>query len=258
MAEPSGRKRWRPSRTNLIAGGLVIAGFLLTEVSWWFLLLAAAGTFGPGILREMGWLRDKDEFQRRAHYRAAYHAFLAVGLLAFVLVAFFRSGGTFEHPHRLATSFLALLWFTWFLSSLLSYWGAQKTAVRILIAFGFVWLIFTIMSNVGSEWTRWLALLLHPLLAAPFFVLAWLSTRWPRVAGVILLVVSVLLFLLIEVPVIARTGNLEPITDVAFILFFGPLLASGVALLAAGKTERPEDADDGRSAEEAAGSAAAG
>ena len=135
MAEPSGRKRWRPSRTNLIAGGLVIAGFLLTEVSWWFLLLAAAGTFGPGILREMGWLRDKDEFQRRAHYRAAYHAFLAVGLLAFVLVAFFRSGGTFEHPHRLATSFLALLWFTWFLSSLLSYWGAQKTAARLLIVF---------------------------------------------------------------------------------------------------------------------------
>ncbi len=246
MAEPGNRERWRPTRVNLVAGGLVIAGFLLTEVNWWFFLLAAAGTFGPGILREVGWLRDKDEFQRQAAHRAGYHAFLAVGLVAFVFVAFFRSGGTMEHTHRLATFFLALLWFTWFLSSLLAYWGPHKTAARILIALGSVWLAFAIISNLGSEWTGWAALLLHPLLAAPFFVLAWLSTRWPRVAGVILLVVSVLLFLLIEVPVIARTGNLEPITDVAFILFFGPLLASGVALLCTGRMSggEEEDAED--------------
>lgn len=54
MTEPQAPKRWRPTRTNLIAGGLVIGGFLLTEVNWWFFLLAAAGTFGPGILRELG------------------------------------------------------------------------------------------------------------------------------------------------------------------------------------------------------------
>ena len=245
MSELETRTRWHPTRTSLIAGGLVIAGFLLTEVNWWFFLLAAAGTFGPGILREVGWLRDKDEFQRRAHYRAGYHAFLTIGLVAFVLVAFFRSGGTMEHPHRLATFFLALLWFTWFLSSLLSYWGPQKTAVRILIAFGSVWLVFTIISNLGPEWTGWAALLLHPLLAAPFFVLAWLSTRWPRVAGILLLAASVLAFLLLEMPVIARTSILEAITDVTFVLFLGPLLASGIALLCTGKKRGcPEDAQD--------------
>lgn len=27
------------------------------------------GTFGPGILRELGWLKDKDEFERRAALR---------------------------------------------------------------------------------------------------------------------------------------------------------------------------------------------
>lgn len=244
MTESRGRKRWRPTPTNLIAGGLVIAGFLLIEVNWWFFLLVAAGTFGPGILREMDWLHDKDEFQRQAAYRAGYHAFLTVGLVAFVLVAFFRTGGTVEHPHRLVTFILALLWFTWFFSSLLAYWGPQKTAARILIAFGSVWLVFTIMSNVGSEWTGWLALLLHPLLAAPFFVLAWLSTRWPRVAGVMLLVVSVFLFLLIELPTIARSSILEVFTGDVFILFFGPLLASGVALLCVGKSERPKDAEE--------------
>ncbi len=87
-------------------------------------------------------------------------------------------------------------------------------------------------------------MLLHPLLAAPFFVLAWLSTRWPRVAGVMLLVVSVFLFLLIELPTIARTSILEVIADVTFVLFLGPLLASGVALLCTGKPERAQDAEE--------------
>ena len=244
MAEPKVPERWRPTRTILVAGAMVIAGFLLTQLSWWFLVLSALGTFGPGILREIGWLCDKDEFQRRAHYRAGYHAFLTIGLVAFVLVAFFRAGGTIEHPHRLATFFLALLWFTWFLSSLLAYWGPQKTAARILIAFGSVWLAFAIISNLGSEWTGWAALLLHPLLAAPFFVLAWLSGRWPRVAGILLLTVAVGFFVLLELPHIARTSILELITDATTILLLGPLLASGVALLSAGKRDCAEDAQD--------------
>ncbi len=245
MSEPATRTRWRPTRTNLIAGGLVIGGFVLTEVNWWFFLLVAAGTFGPGILREIGWLRDKDEFQRQAAYRAGYHAFLIVGLVAFVLVAFFRSGGTMEHPHRLATFFLALLWFIWFFSSLLAYWGAQKTATRILIAFGSVWFVFAIISNLGPEWTGWAALLLTPLLfAVPFFGLAWLSTRWPRIAAVLLLIAAVG-FLVLELPHVARTSILEVITDSVFILIFGPLLVSGIGLLCTGKKrECPEDAGD--------------
>ena len=78
MVESEARERWRPTRTNLVAGALVIAGLFLTEINWWFLLLTALGALGPGFLREVGWLRDKDEFQRRADHRAGYHAFLAV------------------------------------------------------------------------------------------------------------------------------------------------------------------------------------
>ena len=244
MSEPEVRERWRPTLTSLVVGVIVIAGFLLTEVNWWFFLLAGAGTFGPGILREIGWLRDKDEFQRQAAYRAGYHAFLTVGVVAFLLVSFFRTGGTVEHPQRLVTFLLALLWFTWFFSSLLAYWGAQKTVARVLIAFGSVWLVFAIISNLGPEWTSWPALLLTPLLAAPFFVLAWLSRRWPRVAGVLLLVVSVFLFVLIGLPDIARTSIVEVLTGDVFILFFGPLLSSGIALLFVGKkNERPENGE---------------
>ncbi len=243
MSEPATRTRWRPTRTNLIASGLVIGGFLLTEVNWWFFLLVAAGTFGPGILRELGWLRDKDEFQRQAAYRAGYHAFLTVGLVAFLLVVFFRTGGTMEHPHRLVTFLLALLWFTWFFSSLLAFWGAKKTVTRILIAFGSVWFVFAIISNLGPEWTGWAALLLTPLLAAPFFVLAWLSRRWPRVAGVLLLLAAAG-FLVLEMPHVARTSILEVITGVTFVLFLGPLLVSGVALLCTAKSEHLDNAEE--------------
>jgi len=45
------------------------------------------GAFGPGILRELGWLKDQDEFQRRAAHRAGYHAFAVTGLVAFFIYA---------------------------------------------------------------------------------------------------------------------------------------------------------------------------
>ncbi len=78
-------------------------------------------------------------------------------------------------------------------------------------------------------------MLLHPLLAAPFFVLAWLSGRWPRVAGILLLAVAVGLFVLLGG---FRSIGFEGVT---FIFFIGPLLASGVALLGAGKSDRTEE-----------------
>ena len=223
-------KLWRPSMTQFVAGGLVIAGFLLASLNWWFLLLAGLGTFGPGVLREMGWLNDRDEFQRRADHRAGYHAFLTAGLLAFFLIAFVRSGErTIKDPEELSTLFLALLWLSWFLSSLLAYWGPQKTAARILVGFGCAWLIFTIVSNLGSEWSGWTALLMHPLLTLPFFGLAWLSKKWPRITGIALLATSVFFFRFFGM---FQRPSLGLITQgVTFILFVGPLLGSGLALL---------------------------
>ncbi len=250
MAEPEIQSRWRPSTTSVLAGAMVIAGFALTGLSWWFLLLVAIGTFGPGVLREMGWLRDKDEFQQRAAHRAGYHAFVAAGLVGFLLVAFFRSGERkIKDPQELATLFVTLLWFTWFLSSLLAYWGPQKTAARVLWTFGCVWLVFTIVSNLGAEWTGWAALLLHPLLALPFFILAWLSGHRPHLTGILLLAASIFFVWLFGW---FRGGNLGLINEgVTFILFIGPLLASGVALLSARKDiEGLDDIDVGEVADD--------
>ena len=240
MAEKKVRKRWRPTRTNLVAGSMVVAGFMLVSLSWWFLLLAALGTFAPGVLREMGWLRDKDEFQLQAARRAGYHAFLTSGLVAFVLVAFFRSGErVVEDPEELATLFLAVLWCTWFFSMLLDFWGPQKAVHRVLIAFGSCWLLFTIASNVGSEWTGWAALLLHPLLTLPFFAMASLSLRWPRITGILLLTISIFFMQFFG---FFRNNNLGLVTQgVTFLLFIGPLLASGVALLSVSRHPESEE-----------------
>ncbi len=106
MTESVRRKRWHPSMIQLLSIALVIAGFILTSQSWWFFLLAALGTFGPGVLREIGWLQDQDEFQRQADHRAGYHAFLVTGLLMFVCVAFVRSH---DRPIEEAQEFVAAM-----------------------------------------------------------------------------------------------------------------------------------------------------
>ena len=182
---------WHPAQGTLVAGAIVILGFVLSELNWGFLSLAALGTFGPGILREFGFLNDQDEFQRRATRKAGYHAFLTSGLFTFLLVAYIRSGErNLGDPEAVVTLILAILWFTWFLSSLLSYWGPQKTVTRILVAFGIVWLIFTVVSNIMSP----VALLMQSLVVIPFFLLAYIAKRWPTIAGGLLVVAAAFFF----------------------------------------------------------------
>lgn len=85
MTEPVPHAQRSFGRVQVTAIALAIAGIALTSLSWWFIMLTAMGTFGPGILREAGWLQDQDEFQRRADHRAGYHAFLVSGVLMFLM-----------------------------------------------------------------------------------------------------------------------------------------------------------------------------
>ncbi len=217
---------WHPTPATLIGAGLVLLGVMLTDVSWWFLLLSGLGASGPGLLRELGWLRDKDEFARRAAQRAGYHAFLVTSLFAFLTLAYTRSGErNLRNPEELTTLLLSLLWFVWLLSSLLAYWGARKAAVRLLTGFGICWLAFC----VADSWQTPLGMLMSSLPALPFFLLAWLSKRWPRVAGALLIAAGVFMYLFFDFASDKR-GGLVVNTGVA-ILLVGPLLASGAALL---------------------------
>lgn len=215
-----------------VAGVLVLSGFLLPvregHWSWWAILLTGMGTFGPGLLREFGWLRDKDEFQLQAARRAGYHAFLATGLVAFLWIGFIRSGPReLRLAEELPSFFAAVLWFTWMLSSLASYWGARKMAERVLWLYGLGWLLFNVLGNLRQP----RALLLQCLLTVPFFGCAWLSRRAPRTAGLLLLGASAAFFAFIGRLHAAR-GFAFVVTALTLLLFVGPLLASGIALLA--------------------------
>lgn len=219
--------QWRPTRVGGIAGTMVIAGLVLTQiVSWWFLLLAAAGAFGPGLLRELGLLRDKDEFQRRAAMRAGYHAYLVTGAMMFVVYAYTRSGHSFAMPEELSGFYLSLLTFAWMFSSLFTYWGPHRSAFIILLIFGTAWAVFNIWSHVLDPVGMLMQLLVT---TAPFFVLAFTSRRWPRVTGVVLVTLSagLLYFYFSGFP------HLQLIVKCMTAVFFiGPLLTSGLALVA--------------------------
>lgn len=234
MADSSFWKR-RPAPATLVGAGLVILGFVLAEIDWRFLAVSALGTFGPGILRELGWVNDKDEFQMRAAHKAGYHAFLAGGLVAFVLVGIVRAAGHgYDQAGDLVTVILVVLWFTWLLSSLFSYWGPSRTVSRILFSFGLVWLVFNIIANTGSEYMGLMPLLMQSLLALPFFLLAWCARHWPRVAGVLLLLVAALLFWFFGLYEVFGSDPLAKGRIVVVVLFMGPLVASGLMLLARG------------------------
>ncbi len=231
MAESPFLWQRRPAAATLIGAALVILGFLLTSIDWRFLALAALGTFGPGILREWGWVKDKDEFQMRAVHRAGYHAYLAGGLTAFVLVGMIRSAGeAVEHAGELVTVVLAVLWFTWLLSSLYSYWGPRRTVSRILLIFGSVWLLFNVIGNIEHGGV---ALVMQSLLAVPFFLLAWVALRWPRVAGVFLLLVAAFFFYFFGLYEVFGSDPMAKGRILVIVLFLGPLATSGVMLLGA-------------------------
>lgn len=219
----------RPATATLVGGALVVAGLLLAGVSTWFFALSGVGACGPGILREIGLLKDQDEFARRAAQRAGYHAFLATGLFGFVLVAIVRSTeGPLKNPGELATLMLAMLWLTWLLSSLLTFWGARKAALRLLLSCGTAWLVFA-LADAGPRPLGWL---MASLPALPFFALAALAWRRPRVAGLLLVAVAGFMYWFFGYWDNDRMGGLIVNTGVALLLC-GPLVGCGLALLTA-------------------------
>jgi len=240
MARLLARIGWRPTKVTLAAAVLIILGLVLTSVTWGFVFLVGLGILGPGLLRELGWLKDQDEFQRQAARRAAYHAFLATGFLAFFLVALFRSGYRgIKDPEEAVSLLLVVLWFTWVLSSLLGYWGPKRTARTILITFGIFWLLFNVIGNLNSL----TALMMQCLLAVPFFVLAFLARRWPKVAGALLIAASAFFFYFFGLYKIFGSEPLARGRGFVIVIFFGPLFASGVALLCCGSGDDAAERD---------------
>jgi hypothetical protein len=231
-----------PPLSGMIAGSLVILGLLLSMlVGMGFLILAGLGAFGPGILRELGWLRDQDEFQREAAYRAGYLAYLTGGFAAVLAISALRlRDANLEGPAGWIMLVLVILWTTWLFSSLLRYWGAKKTASRVLIVFGSFWVIFVIAAIIGeppsTPLEAMLAMLMGSVVVVPFFVLAWTAGRRPRGTGAVLLVVAAFLFVLTFPTWLARSMESSAMLLTSALLLV-PLIASGLALLREGSSD---------------------
>ncbi len=233
MTEQTAGRRVPPP-AGLIAGGLVILGVLLSMfVAEGLLVVAGLGAFGPGILRELGWLKDHDEFQRQAAHRAGYHAYLIGGLAAVLAVSGLRWRGANQGGAEWIMLILVVLWTTWLFSALLAYWGARKTASAVLNVFGSFWAVFVLASIIGEAESIvdiLLGSLMGSIVVVPFFVLARKAGRWPRRTGAALLAVAVL-FLEMFVPAwVARSFRLSSLLITAMLLIV-PLVASGIALL---------------------------
>ncbi len=234
---PRGRSwfAWFHSPVNIIASGLFLAGLSLAlHFDEKFLLLCAVVGFGPGFLREIGWLRDQDEFQRQAAHRAGYLAYLVGGFVLFLLITMNRSMEL--APGRLGgllDTTLILMWFTWLFSSLFTYWGPQRTAVRVLVIFASIlgllpfvvhWnLPIRILSKMVFE--IWIAIVL------PGFLIAWIAGRWPRVASVLLLVASGFIVFHFKIYGLISGATLNKGEVELSVVLLAPVLASGFALL---------------------------
>lgn len=203
-------------------------------VSKGLLFVAGLGAFGPGILRELGWLRDQDELQRAAAHRAGYHAYLIGGLVTVALAsALGWREAQIPDAAEWITLILIVLWLTWLFSALSAYWGARKTASRVLLTFGSFWAVFVVASVIGESdpggdvGEFLLGVLMAVVFVVPFFALAWTAGRWPRRTGIVLLGVATIFFV-ITLPMGGLRWSSVLLTDALLLV---PLVGSGVALL---------------------------
>lgn len=108
-------------------------------------------------------------------------------------------------------------------------------AFRTLFAFGCAWGAFNIIGNLRDPLAMAMQLLVT---TAPFFALAYASRRWPRVAGGLLVALSA--FFLAAYFGMSQFSHLLFLVKIAtVVLFVGPLLSSGVALLQRSEEEAP-------------------
>jgi len=228
LLDREGQGRLPRSRAGLISFVLTTAGILLgATVDMAFLTLAAAGIFGPNLLREFGLLRDQDELQREASRRAAMHAYLIGGLFTMIVIIALEWGSADLDDNAYSAAILLLAFLVpYFCSYLTSFWGAVKAAQRILLAFGLFWLIFNVLGNLRNP----VAMVMQCLVALPFFALAFTSRRFPRVTGVLLLAVAVFTFIAFDLYVAFLSAENFGKMAVVLLLWL-PLTYSGAMLL---------------------------
>lgn len=180
-----------------MAFGVAILAVFLKYLEPTLMSFIALVVFLPSILREVGLLKDADEWSRGIMHRAGFHAVLAavaVVTLDYLAVNFwgFDQGGSGRWPLGTATMRLVVT-YVFLVSYVLQYWGARDGVFRILVVQGLLVMspILTVFRGSHGDLTE-LVLLVSFLALGLFVGLALVVRRWPRPGALILVVLLVL------------------------------------------------------------------
>lgn len=142
--------------------------------------LIGLGVLGPPLFREIGWLKDGDDFTRHVLYRACFHALMtnvilvtAIQISSFYLGPPGDSGWAFHdgNMHRLSNLTLKVF----------DMGSPRSTMYSSLLLVGCVLQL----------------------------ALAWIVNRWPRIGGAILLVFAVLMIVPLGFVLIVCVKNIN-------------------------------------------------
>ncbi len=231
---------WGLPRSAWIGFGVAMLGVLMQipyamtlHRIFWHLgpLLIVAGIFGPGILRELGLLRDHDEFQAGVARQAGYHAFLAGGVAILALSHFMPWPLEFsgrQLPKIPLATVMTVMLLTYLCSFLLAYWGARKGAVVILGSMAAIAFLAAALDELPDLWH----FLVDLRFTAGFLLAIAISRRYPAVAGLYLFVMVLLIilnFFTVGPPQARQNGWLVTLAL--------PPLAVGLALIRNGESQ---------------------
>ena len=183
--------------------GMVVAGALAWPLGIAPLGLVGLGVIGPPLLRELGVLRDADDYTRQAMYRAGFHAMLllVLFLLANRIMAYYA--GRLPEPfgvHGLyfTLEFLIQIAIVVFaVSYVVQYWGPRVGVARVLIG-GVAFLIINSAAVMFSQRNHLAMIDLFATtgaflaIAAVIGFLSWMTLQRPRAGGCVLLLLMVL------------------------------------------------------------------
>jgi hypothetical protein len=189
MTRISPFRRLSVAKVGFAACLTAFAGLILgITVHIGFFGLFALGAFGPGVLREAGFLHDLDDFQLEAVRRAGYRAYLAGGFFLTAVLIVRQWGQLSLGPDLVPASLvLCLLVVIFMMGYGLSFWDVRQAAAFLLVGVGLFWTVFVVLSH----WAEPRALLGEgAVVVAPFFIGAFLARRWPKLAGLLLVAVA--------------------------------------------------------------------
>jgi hypothetical protein len=175
-----------------LAFGVAVAALCLRPLYPAGAVVIALAVLAPSALRELGLLRDGDEWSAGIMHRAGFHGLLVVAALVTLNQLLSRIGlldpgwGTIR-PFDIDTIGKTVVW-VFLVSSLIQYWGAREGVFRILLIVALVYLTQLLMFTRYDNPQWGITLLGTGIHTVVVVGLAMLVRHRPLAGGIMLLV----------------------------------------------------------------------